>query len=384
MKTAALDIETLRREQFPITRTWTYLNHATYGPLPRSSVEAAIALYRRMSEEMLGDLVSEWIVAVDQLRAKAARLINCQPEDVALLRSTTEGLSLVPQGLDWRPGDQVITYQLEFPSDVYPWMNLAHLGVEVRFVEDRNHRFTVEDVASLITPKTRAIDFSLVNFAHGFRAPLEQIGRMCQERGIWFVVDATQAMGALQVDARALGADIVCAHAYKFLLSGFGVAICYCSPRARTELRVAEAGWKSIEKAAEYTNMLNFNLDFARRARRFESGIQSLASVHSLAATLDLLLEVGPDVIEERVLGITEELTEGLIERGFEVLSSRVPSERSGIVSAKKESMDTPAIQRILAAEHIACAVREGRIRLSPHFYNTSEEVAKCLACLPS
>lgn len=377
------DIEIIRNEQFPITRAGSYLNHATYGPLPRCNVEAASQFLQDQSERMLGDFLDQWIGKVDEVRGKAARLMNCQRDDIALLKNTTEGLSLVAQGLNWQPGDEVITYELEFPSDVYPWMNLSDKGVVLRFVKDRGYRFDANDVADLITPRTKAVCLSLVNFAHGFKAPIADIGRLCRERGIWFVVDAIQALGAMKVDVQRLGADIVSAHGYKFLLSGWGISVCYCSPRTRRELKVPQPGWKSIERAADINSMLNYNLDFPSSARRFESGVQSLSAVHGLGATLDLFLSVGPEVIEERVLQITAKVIDGLEASGFEVMSSQRPGERSGILSATRAGADTAAIQQALNENKVSCALREGRIRVSPHFYNNAEDVERLMNCLP-
>jgi cysteine desulfurase / selenocysteine lyase len=378
-----LDIEAIRKDQFPITRAGTYLNHATYGPLPRCHVEAANQFNHDLAERMMGDFLDQWIDKVDEVRDKAAQLMNCEREDIAMLKNTTEGLCLVSQGLDWQPGDEVITYELEFPSDVYPWMNLRDKNVVVRFVKDRGYRFDASDVAELITPRTKVVCLSLVNFAHGFRAPIEEIGRLCQEKGIWLVVDAIQALGAMRVDVQALGADIVSAHGYKFLLSGWGLSVCYCSPRTRRELRVPQPGWKSIERAADINSMMNYNLDFPSSARRFESGVQSLSAVHGMGATLDLLLSIGPDVIEERVLQISTSVSDGLQAKGFQVTSSQRPGERSGILSAMRNGVDTAAIQHALNRNKVSCAMREGRIRVSPHFYNSAEDVQRLLSCLP-
>ncbi len=151
-------------------------------------------------------------------------MINAEPADIAVLNSTGHGTALVAQGLDWREGDEVITYAKEYPTLVLPWLQLRDRGVRVRFVEDRGCRYEIDDVEALITSKTRVVALSLVNFAHGFRAPLEEIGTLCKDRDIWFVVDACQALGAVPVDVGELDADIVSAHAYKHLLGGFGVS----------------------------------------------------------------------------------------------------------------------------------------------------------------
>ena len=169
---------------------------------------------------------------------------------MALLRSTGEGIGLVSLGLDWRPGDEVVLYDQEFPSGVYPFLALERHGVRVRFVEDRGrHRFDADDVAAVMSDRTRVVGVSLVNCYHGFRAPVEQISELCRSRGCLLLVDAVQAAGILPVNVPALGADLVSAHGYKSLCSGYGISFCYVSPGLREQLEVVAPGWKNIEDA---------------------------------------------------------------------------------------------------------------------------------------
>ena len=193
-------IEMLRKSEFPITETMCYLDHASLGPLPRSHVAELNAAAHQLM--ISGDpRVRETIAKMDDIRIQAAMLLTAQPGDIALLTSTAQGLCLVAQGLSWREGDEVITYAGEFPSVVLPWLQLRDRGVVVRFVQDRGCRFEAEDVEALMSDRTRVVSLSLVNFAHGFRAPIEAIGEMCRQRGIWLVVDAVQALGVIPVDA---------------------------------------------------------------------------------------------------------------------------------------------------------------------------------------
>jgi len=381
-----VDIEAIRDREFPITRSRIYLNNCARGPLPRAYVEAVHGVLREMSEQMPGrDLGA----VIEETRERAARLLNCGAEEVALLSTTSQGLNLVPGGLDWRPGDEVILYAMDHPTDIYAWLNLADRGVTARFIKDRGGRYEAEDVERLIGPRTRAVCLSLVNYGHGFRAPVEAIGEICRRHGIWLVVDAIMALGALRVDARAIGADIIAAQGYKFLLSGFGVAICYCSPRARSELRVAEVGYKGMERAMDYAQRLpDFQqlagrpLNFTAAARRFEAGTQALVVMAGMTATLDLMLSVGTDVIERRVLGLTGQLIEGLLAKGYQVAGSTRPGERSAIVSFTCQGVDAAELSRRLAARHVDHIVTHDRPKLSPHFYNTAAEVDTALACL--
>jgi selenocysteine lyase/cysteine desulfurase len=379
----SFDIEAIRGREFPVSRSRIYLNNCARGPLPRSHVEAVGAALMEMSAGRSG---RDWQLLIEETRERAAWLLNCGAEDVALLATTSHGLNLVPGGLDWRTGDEVILYEMDHPTDVYAWLNLADRGVTARFVQDRGGRYEAEDVERLIGPRTRAVCLSLVNYGHGFRAPMEAIGEVCRRHGVWLVVDAIMALGALRVDAGAIGADIISAHGYKFLLAGFGVAICYCSPRARAELRVAEVGYKGMERAMAYAERLpDFGqlvgrpLDFAESARRFEAGTQALAIMAGMKASLDLLLSIGVEVIEDRVLTLAGQLTAGLLAKGYRVAGSTRAGERSAIVSFTRPGLDLAETRRRLKENKIDHHAIHQRIRLSPHFYNTPADLEAAL-----
>jgi selenocysteine lyase/cysteine desulfurase len=356
-----------RQAQFPITGQWAYLDHATFGPFPAVGVEAMAAVGRALSQDVLGRAIST-APLLRSVRERAARLLGCRAEQVALLRSTGEGVGLVAAGLDWRAGDEVIGYERDFPGALAPWRHLADDGVVLRLVAARaDYTFSCDDVERLVTPRTRAVCLSLVQFGSGFRAPMADIARLCQQRGLWLVVDAAQAVGSLQVDAAALGADIVAAHAYKFLLAGFGLAVCYCSPRAISELRIPQVGWRSAPGAA-----------------RFEPSIPSLTNLAALDASLELLLRIGPAEIEARIGSLTSLIADGLQARGWQVVSPRGAGQTSALVSAVHPSLDLETVRRGLLAAHVVCAVREGLLRISPHVYNTPQDVERLLATLPS
>jgi selenocysteine lyase/cysteine desulfurase len=380
------DLAAIRRDEFPIAASSTYLDNAARGPLPRSHVEAVGAFLRGMSD---GASSRDSASLIEETRERAARLLNCGTEEVALLSTTSQGLNLVPGGLDWRGGDEVILYEMDHPTDIYAWLNLADRGVTAQFIKDRGGRYEAEDVERLMGPRTRAVCLSLVNYGHGFRAPVEAIGELCRRRGIWLVVDAIMALGALHVDAGALGADIITAHGYKFLLSGFGAAVCYCSPRARSELRIAEVGYKGMERAMEYASRLpDFErmagrpLPFTAAARRFEAGTQALAVLAGMKASLDLMLAVGIGVIEKRILELAGHLAEGLLAKGYQLAGSTCPGERSAIVSFTRPGLDVPALSQRLKDQRVHHHVLHGRIRLSPHLYNDRADVEAALASL--
>lgn len=379
-----LDLEALRRDEFPITRRGVYLDHATLGPPPARHVRAVTSFLERMSTQGLDDLFAVSDEGVDEVRAKAAELLHADRSRVFFVRSTSHGVGVVAEGLRWRDGDEVVLYELDHPAGVFPWMNLAGRGVKIRFVKDRGRfGFDVQDVVDALSPRTRVVCVSLVNFAHGTRAAVEEIASICRAREIWFVVDAVQALGALAVDATALGADLVVAHGYKFLLSGFGLGIACCSERALAELEVRQIGWKSVENPFDVDRILAFDMQFPPSAKRFEPSFQPLPQVFGLGATLDLFLEAGVETVEARVLGLASRLVTGLLEKGYEVVGSQASQQRSPIISVALRNDDERArIERGLHESKTSCAVRESRVRLSPHFYNTEDEIDSLLACL--
>jgi cysteine desulfurase / selenocysteine lyase len=377
---------TVFRAEFPLADTWTYLNHAGTGPVPRSHVTAAGAFLAAMNEGKPPTLLSDSASVADAIRARAARLLSSAPADIAVLSSTTEALGVVPLGLAWAEGDEVITYARDYPSVVYALQRLQRLhGVRIRWIADRDGRFDLADVAALIGPRTRLISLSLVSFANGFRAPIEAIAELCRPRGIWLSVDAIQGMGAITLDAPALGADVLAAHGYKHLLSGYGVALAYCSPRVRVELAVGLPGWNGTETFIDPTAMLDHtNMRFSPDARRFEPAVPNFAGMHGTIASLDLLLRAGPEAIERHVRGLLDEAARELMARGYPVASPTAPSERSSVLSFRTPAgLDVAALARRLTEAKVTCSLREGMIRISPHLYNTQADIARLLEHLP-
>ncbi|MCR1786136.1 aminotransferase class V-fold PLP-dependent enzyme [Nocardioides carbamazepini] len=368
-------------QQFPITHDRSYFDVATYGPMPVAGIEAQTAFLKEVASGGHGPGVGHWWTGVDLMRAKVGGLINARPGDICFLKSTSEGLGLPVLGLDWAPGDEVITYDYEFLSVVEPLRGLRDQGVNVRFVEDRGRlRYDVEDVAALIGPRTRAIFLSLVNFSTGFRAPIEEISRLCRERGIWLVVDAVQAIGVLQVDVEALGADLVSAHGYKALCAGYGISLCYVSPRLQEALTVPVPGWKSIEDVMELKDLTRGPDDvlrLAHGARRFESGVPNLGGMYAMGASIDLFTDLGIAAIEEHVLAVSARVAATVAEHGYRVASSTTEGERSGIVAFECPGDDPARVVAALADARVHAAVREGRVRCAAHVLVDDADVAR-------
>jgi selenocysteine lyase/cysteine desulfurase len=374
-----LDRDTLRHHEFPITAEWVYFDHATYGPHPRRYVDTLTRVADHLSMDVLGNTSA----GLDGVRSTSATLLHSPVDQVALLRSTGEGTNLVATGVQWEPGDEVILYELDFPGLIAPWLALADRGIRIRMVEDRGrNRFDVDDVQQLISPRTRAVSVSLVNNITGFRAPVEQLSALCNARNIWFTVDAVQALGSIDFDAPSLGADVVVAASYKFLLSGFGQAVAYLSGRALTELRVPHIGVRNLRMNPAGT-LFETGLDLFTTARKFEPSNPNLAAMFAMRAAIELLLELDVERIEAHNRMLCAQLVEGLQAKGYGLVTSQRPSESAGLVCAVHPRIPSEQIQADLAAQRIMCAVRHGHLRFAPHVYNTPGEVERILVALP-
>lgn len=365
------------RQEFPVTERYAYLNHAAMAGLPRRSAERVAALAAVVSQT--GDRRwPERNAEVERVRGLAARLFGARHDhEVAFCENTSTALSLVAEGIDWRPGDNVVGVTGEFPSNVYPWMQLESGGVEYRRIPERDHRINLDELAAAVDGRTRAVALSWVQFASGFRADLARIGAVCRERGALFVVDVIQGLGALNLDVERDLVDVAAGACHKWLLGPEGLALLYVSDRVVERLRPVRAGWRSMRNLFDWTELA---IDWNEGAKRFESGTLNVYGIAALGGSLDILLEAGSAAVEERVLALADRAARGLAERGFQVLSSRRPGETSGIVMATHPRRTADELVEHLLECGIVVAPRAGRLRVAPHFYNTEDEVDRLLA----
>lgn len=367
------------RDEFAVVERYAYLNHAAIGPLPRRAVQRMASLAATVAET--GE--QTWLQR-NQESERVRDLIRCllgarEAHEVAFVQNTSAGLSLVAAGLPWQPGENVVGAACEFPSNVYPWMQLADFEVEFRMVPERDGRLDLDELLAQVDERTRVLALSWVQYASGFRADLARIGAFCQERGVLFVVDGIQGLGALELDVEASQVDVLAAGCHKWLLGPEGLGILYVSDRVVERIRPSHLGWHSVR---EWDQWETFNLDLASGAKRYEPGNLNAYSIHALGASLEILLEAGPAAVEARVLALTDRLVAGLEAGGFNVASSRRPGEASGIVVATYPEVDSSALAHALAEEGVIVSSRAGRLRISPHFYNTEEEIDRLLAMM--
>ncbi len=372
-----MDIEALR-EEFPITRNYSFMNHASVAPLPRRTVEAVKGYLKRQHER---SYVGGYSNIVEQVRASAAELINASPAEVAFVKGTSEGISFVANGLKWNAGDNIVTTSVEFPSNMYPWLNLRSRGAQVRTVLEEAGRIPIENIIEAIDSHTRVVAISAVQFASGFRSDLEELGNWCQKRGVLFCVDAIQALGVLPIDVQRMKIDFLASGGHKWLCAPEGTGIFYCDRELAGHLRPSTVGWRSVKHGSDF---LRYDLTFHDDARRFEASSYNLAGIHGLGASIELIKEVGIDNISRHVLSLTDRLAEGVRDKGYRVISARDQGAASGIVAFTSPTHDHTQIQQHLEQEHrIIIVVREGRLRVSPHMYNTLEEIERLIDLLP-
>jgi selenocysteine lyase/cysteine desulfurase len=378
------EVAALRSAEFPVTQDLTWLNTASTGLLPACNVSAQIAILNAMARGETATGGISWWETAERARQGAAGLLECDPSDVALQHRTGEGIGLAATGLAWSAGDEVVLYSREFPSAVYPWLALRDQGVAVKFVHGQSpFRFTAADVAEAMTDRTRVVCLSLVNPYHGFRAPMEEIGALCEERGCWLVVDAAQAMGTMRVSPAAMKASLVAAHGYKGLCAGHGISICYIAPALRSQLKVVAPGWKSVERALEVDRDFNYEFELAAGARKFEGSIHNLAATAGMAASIELLTGVGIGLIELWLAELAAATADVLNDRGYEVVSSRRPGETSAILSARLAGKEPSEVQTQLREKGVVCAMRDDRLRVSLHVFNNHDDIEKLADALP-
>lgn len=364
--------------EFPILENLNFLSHAGVSPVPARSARAMSDLIDELAR--FGSIYQgKYYERLKGLRAGAARMLGCSPDEIAFVKNTTEGLILVAEGLGWREGDNIVTAEHEFPANVYPWRSLARRGVELRVVPERRWRFELEDFARAIDERTRLLTVSAVEFSTGFRMPLAELGRLCRERGVLFCVDAIQALGAMQFDVKRWGIDFLSADGHKWLLGPEGFGIFYCRRERIEALSNCILGWAGVEDPSDYDRT---DQEHARDARRFEEGTYNLAGAMGLAESVDLLLEVGLERIERRVLDLTRRLIEGLRARGCEVFTPAEDHQRLGIVSFRHPGQPSDRLHERLMERRIVVAYRRGWIRVSPHFYNSEEQIDELLKAL--
>ncbi len=376
-----MDWEALRRREFPVAERWAYFDHAAVAPLPRRSGRA---LREWVDDQERNGVVHwpAWGEKVEKARADVARLINADVDEIAFIANTTQGIGLIAEGYPWSPGDSVVTAAEEYPSNLFPWMNLADRGVTLRTVPTRpDGRIWVEDLARAIDVTTRVLTISHVEFASGFRNDLDALADLCRSRGIALFVDAIQGLGPLTIDVRRTPIDFLAADGHKWLLGPEGAGLLFIRRDWIERLRPIGVGWKSV--VSSY-NAATVDFTLKPNAQRWEGGTFAMAPLQAFAKSVELFLEIGPEVVSRRILDRAEAVREVARSAGWSVHGSARPGDLAGIVALDRPGVDPDAFARDARERGIALACRRGHVRVSPHIYTNDDDLGRLSESLGS
>ncbi len=389
------------RAQFPALQEKTFLDAACVSLAPRAAVEA-ISQFLDRTLTCPSESSTAHHIAMDELREQArpevARFLGADVGEIALVESTSHGLSLAAAALPLERGDRVLISDLEFMEVAIPWLQLASRGIGTDCVPNRGGRAEVEDFAARLTPAHKVIAISSVEWSSGYRCDLERLSALCRERRVWLVVDAIQQLGAMPLNVRRTPLDVLACGGHKWLNSPFGTGFLYLRRERWAELRPPLAGYMSVKNPpggwGQYFQTPTITpvaeYEFEDSARRFETGgTSNYAGAIGLAASLRMIQAIGLGRISEHIHGLTEQLIAGLDRLGLEVVTPRERERRAGIVAFTLGSAERDvALMERLLERRILVAVRYtsrvGGVRVSCHFYNNEADVERLLEALAS
>jgi len=359
-----IDWQCVRRE-FPSLEGRTFLNTATYGQLPRRAAEAAAGHFRRREETACADFLS-WFDDAERLRESIARLIHASAEDIAFFPNACSALGMVLNGIDWQPGDEILTLEHDFPNQIYAAESLKDVrGVECEWNEIEQH----------VSARTRLVLVSTVDYVTGERPNLAPTLARLRDRGILVLLDGTQSIGALEFDCRTLRPDFLVVDAYKWMISPNGAGFLYVEAGARKWLRPNVIGWRSDRDWRNVDALHHGAPRFSERAERYEGGMLPFPSLYAMQASLELIEQLGIDAIQNRVLGLASLTKEELRRLGAQLDAPAGDYLDSQIVAARFPGADVSALAKQLGGKNIVVSARRGYLRVSPHFYNNDEDV---------
>jgi selenocysteine lyase/cysteine desulfurase len=368
----------LPRSEFQVVRHFVYLNHASAGVLPLSSVAAIEAFAREHAEKgVLGTYPYD--LRLPEYRERIGRFIGAPGSQIALLTSTSAAAATIAAGLDWRAGDEVVLCDNEFPANAVPWAALRRRGVRLRLVRTSENRLTPDVLRRELGPQTRLVALSWVSYADGYRHDLDGLASVAHAAGALLCVDAMQGLGAFPVDVAQSGVDALYAGGAKWLLALHGIALLYLGSRLSERLELTMPGWRSMENMWDFHS---YDQPFSGDAMRFECGTPNLIGALSLVAAVDSFERNGKAAIAAHVIDLTDRLYEGLLSLGAQLSTLRGEGISSGIVTFALPGRDSIEVGRRLEQEKILTTYRAGGIRVSPHGYNSVDEIDALLTAV--
>ena len=372
------------RNEMPVHKKWAYFDHAAVAPLP---AEASKRIKLWCEQALIeGDAVwPEWARTVEGLRTSAAKMINSSTEEIALVQNTTAAINYVADGFHWRPGDNLVIPKKEFPSNVYPWMNIEDRGVEVRQVPLVDGKVCLDAIDKACDEKTRIVSISWVAYNTGYRIDVDRAVEIAHSHGAQLMLDAIQGTGVFPIDVEKTKVDYLAADGHKWMCGPEGAGIFYVRKKNLESLRPMNIGWNSVKQGNDFSRV---ELNIRDTASRYEGGSQNMVGLIGLSGAIDTLLKFGlgpqTSLIAERILYLTDYLCEQLTDIGATLYSFRSPTESSGIVSFEIPDQSAEAIRHRLLEKGVVVSCRSGRLRASVHAYNNFEDIDRMINELKS
>lgn len=358
------------RKLFPVTKKFIYLDHSGVAPVSLSAVERVNKFLASASGFGVVEY-EKYMDEVENVRSGFAKLLNSRPDEIAFVKNTSHGISLLAKGITWDKNDNVILIEKEFPTNVYPWLNLSRAGVEIRKIPLVGGKLRLIDLENALDRNTRLLSVSSVQYTNGYRADLKGLGEISKKHGFYFCVDAIQSLGIVPMDVQEYGIDFLAADGHKWLLSPEGTGIIYCRKEICDQIDPVLIGWKSVVNDSDYEKI---DLSLKNNALKFEEGSFNVMGITALGGSLDLILELGVDRIFRRILFLGDVIIDSAQRRTFEIKTPLSKEERGGIISFTCQ-IDPYFIKDRLQERGIIVNVRSNAIRVSPHFYNTEQEI---------
>ncbi len=369
------------RALFPALRNWAHLNTAAFGPMPSTAVRAMTEHFVERDETASIGFM-RWFDRLDGIRGKIAQLIGAEASDIGFCPNAGTALSWFLRGIDWRSGDEVLALDHEFPNNLYAPLMLDGKGVRFRPVPAPHGRFLPEQILDELGPRTRLVLISSVNYSNGLRAPLEHIAPELRRRGVLLCVDGTQSVGVLRHDLRVTPADFLVVHGYKWMLGPAGSGFFYAPPETRAWLAPTVVSWRSHRNWRDFERLHHGRPELCSEAAVYEGGVQAFSLLFALEASLDLILECGPEMVECRSLNLATECREVLGRHGAELAAPSCDACDSPIVTASFPRRDAIALRERLERHGVAVAARKGNLRVSLDFFNNREDLERLAAGL--
>jgi len=366
--------------QFPQDEGLIYLNHAAVAPWPLCTSEA-VTEFAQENTRRGAQYYPRWLDRECSLRKLLKELINApHSSDIALTKNTSEALSMIAHGLSWKPGDNVVISNQEFPSNRIVWESLRNLGVSVKVADLASHSSPEDALIAAMDNRTRLMSISSVQYASGLRLDCVKLGQACKDKGVLFCIDAIQSIGAHCFDVQSYQADFTVADGHKWMLGAEGLALFYSTPQARDQLKLNQYGWHMVKHRGDYDRL---EWEVTESAQRFECGSPNMLGIHALHASTKLLTDIGmkqvEHTLENKISGLAEKLQQI---NGLTLLTPIQPERRAGIVTFKLAGQDHHQLQQKLANQGVICAHRGGGIRFSPHFYTEPDKIARAVSLL--